>query len=415
MIERYKIEEIERIWSEENKLKIWLEIEILTIEAFEKKGVIEKGISKKLRERVKKVIPEEVKEREKITNHDVAAFVDVVEKKAGEEIAPYIHYGLTSSDLLDTTLALQMRDSLKIVLDRLKKLEKVLRKKIIKNKGILIAGRTHGMFAEPMTLSHKFLTYLSEAKRNEERLKKAIKEISYGKLSGSVGNYLHIPPEIERYVMEKLSLKPEPVSTQIVPRDRHAIFLFTMVLIGAFLERMATEIRLLSRREISEFEEPFKKGQKGSSSMPHKKNPILSERICGMARLLRGYLIPVLENISLWHERDISHSSVERIVFPDASHLTVYMLEKMIFLIDNLKVNKDKIKENFEKFEKELLSQEVLYNLIEKGYKRSKAYNIVQESFLKDRIPLSEKDFKNLKKKLYNKLLEMEEVLIKRI
>ncbi len=415
MIERYKIEEIEKIWSEENKLKIWLEIEILTIEAFEKRGIIPKGTSQKIRKRVKKIEPEEVKEREKVTNHDVAAFVDVVEKKAGKEVSPYIHYGLTSSDLLDTTIAVQMRESLKIVLDRLKKLKRVIEKQVRKNKGVLIAGRTHGMFAEPMTLSHKFLGYLSEAKRNERRLKEAINEVSYGKLSGSVGNYLHVSPDIERYVMKKLNLKPEPVSTQIVPRDRIAVFIFTMVLIGAFLERMATEIRLLSRTEISEFGEPFKKGQKGSSSMPHKKNPIVSERICGMARLLRGYLIPVLENISLWHERDISHSSVERIVLPDASHLTVYMLEKMIFLIENLRINRDRIKENFEKYEKELLSQEILYSLIEKGYKRSKAYRMVQESLFRGRVPLSEEDFKKLREKLYNKLLKIEEILMKRV
>jgi len=415
MIERYKIKEIEKIWSEENKLKIWLLIEILTIEAFEKKGVIPKGISEKIRKRVKDIKPEEVKKREKITNHDVAAFVDVVEKKAGKEVAPYIHYGLTSSDLLDTTIAVQMRESLKIVLDRLRKLANAIKKQVRENKGVLIAGRTHGMFAEPMTLSHKFLTYLSEAKRNEKRLKEAIEEVSYGKLSGSVGNYLHVSPEIERYVMSKLGLKPEPVSTQIVPRDRHAIFIFAMVLTGTFLERMATEIRLLSRTEISEFGEPFKKGQKGSSSMPHKKNPIISERICGMARLLRGYLIPVLENISLWHERDISHSSVERIVLPDASHLAVYMLEKMIYLIENLRINRDRIKENFERFEKELLSQEILYDLIEKGYKRSEAYGMVQENLFKGKVPLSEGDFKKLREKLYNKLLKIEEILIKRV
>ncbi len=415
MIDRYKIKEIEKIWSEENKLKIWLEIEILAIEAFEKKGVIPEGISKKIRKRVKRIEPEEVKEREKITNHDVAAFVDVIEKKAGKEASPYIHYGLTSSDLLDTTTAVQMRESLKIVLDRLRKLENAIKKQVKKNKGVLIAGRTHGMFAEPMTLSHKFLTYLSEAKRNKKRLKEAIEEVSYGKLSGSVGNYLHVSPEIERYVMKKLGLKPEPVSTQIVPRDRHAIFLFTMVLIGAFLERIAIEIRLLSRTEISEFGEPFKKGQKGSSSMPHKKNPIISERICGMARLLRGYLIPVLENISLWHERDISHSSVERIVLPDASHLTVYMLEKMIFLVENLRINRDRIKKNFERFEKELLSQEILYDLIEKGYKRSEAYKMVQENLFRGRVPLSEEDFKKLREKLYNKLLKIEEILMKRV
>ncbi len=415
MIDRYKIKEVEEIWSEENKLKIWLEIEILTIEALEKKGKIPEGISKKIREKVKKIDPEEVKEREKITGHDVAAFVDVVEKKAGEGAGAYIHYGLTSSDLLDTTIAIQMRDSLKIALFRLENLIRAIEEKIKENKGVLIAGRTHGMFAEPMTLSHKFLTYLSEAKRNEERLKKAIEEVSYGKLSGSVGNYLHISPEIEVYVMEKLGLKPEPVSTQIVPRDRHAIFLFTLLLIGCFLERMATEIRLLSRTEVSEFEEPFKKGQKGSSSMPHKKNPVLSERICGMARLLRGYLIPALENIVLWHERDISHSSVERVIFPDASHITLYMLEKMTFLVQNLNIKREKIKENFERFEKELFSQEVLYYLIDKGYMRSEAYKKVQENLFKGKLPLKEKDFKKLREKLYNKLLEIEEILIKRV
>ncbi|MEO0295232.1 MAG: adenylosuccinate lyase [candidate division WOR-3 bacterium] len=415
MIERYKIKEIEEIWSEENKLKLWLKIEILTIEGFEKNGILPKGISDRIKKKNIIITPLEVKEREKITNHDVAAFVDVLEKKVGEDIAPFVHFGLTSSDLIDTTIAIQMRDTLKIVLNRLKILEKILENKIRENKGILIAGRTHGMFAEPMTLTHKFLSYLSEAKRNEKRLKEIIKEVSFGKISGSVGNYLHVPPEVEFYVLKKLNLKPEPVSTQIVPRDRHVLFLFGLVLIGNFLERLATEIRLLSRTEVGELSEPFSEGQKGSSSMPHKKNPVISERICGLARLLRGYLISILENTNLWHERDISHSSTERIVLPDASHLTVYMLDKMIFILENLLINKEKIKENFKKYEKELFSQEFLYFLLKKGKKRSEAYEHVQKKIFEGKIPVDEEDFEKLKEEVYNKLIEIEKKLIERL
>ncbi len=415
MIERYKIPEIEKIWSEENKLRIWLLIEILTIEGLEKKGIIKKGIADKIRKKVKKITPEEVKEREKVTNHDVAAFVDILEKKVGREIAPYIHFGLTSSDLLDTTLAIQMKETLELIMKKQRELKSVLENLVSEYEGVITAGRTHGMFAEPMTLSHKFLSYLSEVKRNEERLKNTLEEISYGKLSGSVGNYLHIDPEIEKYVMKKLGLKPEPVSTQIVPRDRVAKFVFTLTLIASSLERIATEIRLLSRTEVGEWGEPFKKGQKGSSSMPHKKNPIISERICGMARILRGYLISALENIALWHERDISHSSVERIILPDASHLVYYMLDKMIFVLKNLNIDLKKIEENLKKNEIYLLSQGILYYLIEKGMERSKAYKVVQENLFKNKVPINEKEFKNLRKKLYNKLLKIEKILKKRI
>lgn len=415
MIERYKIKEIDEIWSEENKVKLWLKIEVLTIEGFEKLGVLPKGISEKIKKKNIFITPSEVKEREKMTNHDVAAFVDVLEKKLGEEIAPFVHFGLTSSDLLDTTIAIQMRDTLKIVLERLKILEEVLKNKIRENMGILIAGRTHGMFAEPMTLSHKFLSFLSEAKRNEKRLKEIIKEVSFGKISGSLGNYLHVPPEVELYVLKKLNLKAEPISTQIVPRDRHLLFVFGFVLIGNFLERIATEIRLLSRTEVGELSEPFSEGQKGSSSMPHKKNPVISERICGLARLLRGYFIPVLENTSLWHERDISHSSPERIVLQDASHIVVYMLNKMIFILENLLINRERIEENFKKNEKELFSQEFLYFFLKRGKKRSESYEFVREKIFEGKIPVSVKDFEKLKEELYNKLIEIEKKLIERL
>ncbi|MEN3045164.1 MAG: adenylosuccinate lyase, partial [Candidatus Hydrothermales bacterium] len=357
---------------------------------------------------------QEVKEREKITNHDVAAFVDVLEEKVGKELSTYIHYGLTSSDLLDTTLSIQMRETLKIVLERIKKLEDVILEKIEENKSVFMAGRTHGMFAEPITLSHKFLSYLSEAKRNEKRLKEALREVSFGKLSGSVGNYLHIPPEVEEFVLKKLGLKVEPISTQIIPRDRHVIFIFSLVLIGLFLERIATEIRLLSRTEIQELSEPFEKGQKGSSSMPHKKNPIISERICGLSRYLRGNLFPVLENAVLWHERDISHSSVERIIFPDLSHITVYILDKMIHMLENLVINKDRLRENLMKYEKELFSQSFLYYFIKKGLERSKSYELVQKSLFENKIPVSENDFEKLKNEVYNKLKEVENRLYKR-
>ncbi|MEN3047016.1 MAG: adenylosuccinate lyase [Candidatus Hydrothermales bacterium] len=415
MIERYKVKEIEEIWSEENKLRLWLEIEILTIEGFENLNLVPKGTAEKIREKNIKITPQEVKEREKITNHDVAAFVDVLEEKVGKELSTYIHYGLTSSDLLDTTLSIQMRETLKIVLERIKKLEDVILEKIEENKSVFMAGRTHGMFAEPITLSHKFLSYLSEAKRNEKRLKEAIEEVSFGKLSGSVGNYLHIPTEVEEFVLKKLGLKCEPISTQIIPRDRHVIFIFTLVLIGLFLERIATEIRLLSRTEIGELSEPFERGQKGSSSMPHKKNPIISERICGLSRYLRGSLFPVLENTILWHERDISHSSAERIIFPDVSHVTVYMLDKMISILKNLIINRERIRENLTKYEKELFSQSFLYHFINKGMERSKSYDLVQKSLFEGKIPVEENDFEKLKNEVYSKLREIENKLYKRL
>ncbi len=408
MIERYQIPEIEKIWSDTNKFQKWLDVEIAVMEAMAQKGLIPERAVTEVKKKGKFQV-ERIREIEKTTNHDVIAFITNVAENVGK-YGRYIHKGLTSSDVIDTANALLIIESSKIIKQEIKKLKNILKKQAVKYKDLLCIGRTHGQHAEPTTLGLKFLSFYSELVRAEETFNDAVENIRYGKISGAVGNYAHLPPAIERIALKKLGLKPEPVSTQIVPRDRYLRYLFAIVIIGTGLERAALEIRHLSRTEIGELQEPFAKGQKGSSAMPHKKNPIICERICGMARLLRGYIMPAFENISLWNERDISHSSVERIILPDSTHLIIYMIRKMEYVFDKIVVNKDRIKENLNFGGGVIFSQDILLALVDKGLGRDEAYKLVQEIAhyaLEHKVPFIEMVNKNkdIKKYLSNKEL----------
>lgn len=376
MIPRYTFPEIAKIWSDENKFSIWLEIELLAAEALAELGWFSKDIPQKMRQLARFDI-DRINEIEQTTRHDVIAFLTNVEESIGD-LAQYLHFGMTSSDVLDTCLAVQCREAGMLILDKLHQLSNVLAKRAIEFKYTPCIGRSHGVHAEPITFGLKFALWFDECKRNIKRLEFAIEEVSYGKISGAVGTYEHIPPFVEEYVCSKLNLKPSPISTQVVQRDRHAFFLSTLGLIGSMLEKIATEIRHLQRTEVLEAEEYFAKGQKGSSAMPHKRNPITSENICGQARLIRSFIIPAIENNTLWHERDISHSSVERIILPDATISLYYILTKAIELVDKLVVYPENMKKNLELTRGLIFSQKVLLALMKKGLKRQEAYKLVQ-------------------------------------
>ena len=376
MISRYKIEEIEKIWSDDNKFKKWFEVELAVLSAREELGQIPTGTAKSL-EGIE-VSTDRIKEIEKKTRHDVVAFITAVGEKGGDSVR-FFHQGLTSSDIGDTSFSLQIKECSFIIRNELEKVLELLKEKALECKGIPIMGRTHGIHGEPTSLGLKFLSWYSEMKRAEKRFNTASKETEYGKISGAMGNFAHLDPEVEELALKKLDLKPEPISTQIVPRDRYAEYIFAIATIGTTMEHIAHEIRHLQRTEIRELEEPFKSGQKGSSAMPHKRNPILCERLSGMSRLLRSYLITAMENIILWNERDISHSSTERIFFPDAITLTVYMLRKLAFVIKDINIYRDNIEKNIWLTNGLVFSQKVLICLLDKGAKRDEAYNIVQE------------------------------------
>lgn len=379
MIKRYTLQNMKNVWSEETKFSKMLEIELLICEAWNKLGKIPDNSLLNIKSKAKFNI-ERIKEIEKITNHDVIAFVTNVSENIGDD-GRFIHMGATSSDILDTALALQMRDAVDILIDDLLKLKDAFREKAIKYKSLPTIGRTHGIHAEPTSFGLKFALWFTETKKNIERMIWVKDEISIGKLSGAVGNFANTDPFVEEYVLNKLNLKPALVSTQIIQRDVHALLLNIIALIGSSLDKYALEIRNLQRTEVSEVSEPFTAGQKGSSAMPHKKNPIICERICGLARVLRGYSITSLENIPLWHERDISHSSAERIILPDATTLLDYMINKFIFVVNDLEVYDDKILKNVELTKGRYNSERVLTYLIEeKGFSREKAYQIVQNA-----------------------------------
>ncbi len=377
MISRYKIEEIDKIWSDDNKFKTWFKVELAVLFAREKLGGIPVGTGKSLQGI--EISAERIKEIEKKTRHDVVSFITAVEEKGGDSTR-FFHQGLTSSDIVDTSFALQVKECSAIIKKELKNILEILKEKALECKGIPIIGRTHGIHGEPTSLGLKFLSWYSEMKRASKRFDRASKETGYGKISGAMGNFAHLDPEVEELALKKLNLKPEPISTQVVPRDRYAEYIFTIVTIGSTIEHIANEIRHLQRTEIRELEEPFKKGQKGSSAMPHKRNPILCERLSGMSRLLRSYLITAIENIILWNERDISHSSTERIFFPDATGLIVYMLRKLAFVVKDINIYKDNIEKNIWLTNGLVFSQRVLITLLDKGVKREEAYNIVQEN-----------------------------------
>ncbi len=367
------------IWSDQHKFEAWKEVEVAALVAFEKLGKVPVGVAKATTAATCPT-PEEVADREATTNHDLAAFVDVLGQKAGEEPAGWIHYGLTSSDVVDTAGGLLLRDSADLLYEAVTHLFDVVKRRTEEHRNTYMVGRTHGIWAEPTTFGLKLASWAFELHRDMERLDAARTAVSVGKISGAVGTYAHVPAELEAEVCGSLGLEVEPASTQVTARDRHAQYLTTLAIIGASIERMATEIRHLQRSEVGEAHEAFKPGQKGSSAMPHKRNPILSERMTGMARLLRGYSQVGLENVALWHERDISHSSAERVVLADSSTALHYMLVKFADLVENLVVDSDRMKVNLDSTKGLIFSQAVLLALVEEGLTRDDAYRIVQRN-----------------------------------
>jgi adenylosuccinate lyase len=378
LIERYTRPEIGAVWSEQRKLDTWLEVELAAIDGLEQLGVVPPDDAAEIRDRASFTV-DAVKEREKVTDHDVAAFVDVVAGSVGEA-GRWVHHGLTSSDVLDTALALQLTAAGFILINGARDYRDALIRQARAHVGTLCVGRTHGVHAEPTTFGVKLAGFAFEAHRNLRRLERAVEHVSVGALSGAVGTYATNGPEFERVVLQRLGLAREDVSTQVVARDRHAELLSAIALAGAGLERFATEIRHLQRTEVREVEEPFREGQKGSSAMPHKRNPIVSERITGIARLLRGYSQAGLEDVALWHERDISHSSVERVALPDATILLDYSQHLAIRVVDGMVVHPERMRANLNATHGALYSQRALLALVESGRSRDEAYRIVQQN-----------------------------------
>ncbi len=381
MIPRYSREEMTAIWSQENKYQKWLDVEVAACEAMVKLGKVPAEAVKNIK--AKAVINvARIDEIEKITKHDVIAFVSSLTEIIGED-GRFIHMGLTSSDVLDTALAVLLKEAAEILLDDLDQLLPILKKKAFEHKNTLMIGRSHGIHAEPITFGLKMALWYQEMQRNRERLVRAKETVSYGKIAGAVGTFSFIDPFVEEYVCEKLGLRPAPVSSQIVQRDRHAEFFSTLAIIASSLDKFAQEIRLLQRTEVREAEEYFSPGQKGSSAMPHKRNPVLSENISGLARLVRSYTVAALEDIALWHERDISHSSVERVIGPDATIALDFMLGRFTGLMDKLVVYPERMRANLNMTHGVIFSQMVLLSLIEKGTTREDAYAIVQKNAMK--------------------------------
>jgi adenylosuccinate lyase len=381
MIARYTRPEMGKLWDNENKYQKWLDIEIAVCEAWTESGEIPKDILRTIRKKARFDI-KKIDEIEQVVKHDVIAFLTSVAQSLGPE-SRFIHKGLTSSDILDTALALLMRSASDIIINDIRELLNVTKKQAYKYKDTPMIGRSHGVHAEPMTFGLKFALWFEDMKRNMTRMKRAREAISIGKLSGAVGTFSNIPPAIEEKVCKKLGLKPEPVATQIVQRDRHAEYLTTLALIAASIEKIAVEIRHLQRSEVLEAEEPFMPGQKGSSAMPHKRNPIGCENLSGLARIVRSNAMAALENVALWHERDISHSSVERVIIPDSTILVDYMLHRLRGILDGLQVYPNKMKENMGKSYGLFNSQRVLLALIDKGLRREEAYDLVQRNAMK--------------------------------
>lgn len=380
MINRYSPKEITDIFSDQAKLSTWLEVEILATEAWSLMGVVPSDHAKSVREKapiVDEKFVSAVLEREAVTNHDVAAFVDVVQSEIGFPEGSWIHYGLTSSDVVDTALCHMMTRALDAVIGQVEKLLETLVQKAFENFKVAMLGRTHGMAAEPTTFGNKIALWALQINRDLVRLGNARNVIAVGKLSGAVGTYSNVDPSIEAYVCENLGLKPVP-ATQVIARDRHGEVMYALAALASSIETFATEVRHLQRTEVQEAEEYFSPGQKGSSAMPHKRNPILSERLVGMSRVMRGYLISALEDVALWHERDISHSSVERIIVPDAFSLAYYMTNKFESLISRLLVYPDRMMQNLENTYGLVFSQPVLLALVASGLSRDEAYRIVQ-------------------------------------
>jgi adenylosuccinate lyase len=381
VIPRYSREIMTNIWSPENRYRKWLDVEILACEAMVKLGKVPESALKNIKENVS-IKVERIDEIEKTTKHDIIAFLTSLTEKVGAD-GRFIHMGLTSSDVLDTALAMQLKESAEILLEDIDQLLAVLKRRAFENKTTLMIGRSHGMHAEPITFGLKMALWYQEMQRNRQRLVQAKESVSFGKISGAVGTFSFVDPFVEEYVCSKLGLKPAPVSSQIVQRDRHAEFFTTLAIIASSLDKFAQEIRLLQRTEVREAEEYFSPGQKGSSAMPHKRNPVLSENLSGLARLVRSYAVASLEDVALWHERDISHSSVERIIGPDATIVLDFMLYRFANMMDKLVIYPERMIYNLNLTHGVIFSQMVLLALIEKGTTREDAYAIVQNSAMK--------------------------------
>jgi len=381
MIPRYTRPEMAKIWTEQRKFETWLEIELLVCEALSELGEIPSEAVREIREKSKFDV-QQINEIEKVTKHDVIAFLTNV----GESIGPlsrYLHYGLTSSDILDTSLALLLKEASEIILQDIHRFLEVLKKKAFQHKETLMIGRSHGVHAEPITFGLKMALWYDEMKRNLIRMERAKEAVSVGKISGAVGTFAHIPPFVEEFVCRRLGLKPAPISTQIVQRDHHAEFFTTLAILASSIEKFSVELRHLQRTEVLEAEEFFSKGQKGSSAMPHKRNPISAENLSGLARLVRSYSIAAMENIPLWHERDISHSSVERVIAPDATLLIDYMLNRLTSIVENLIIYPENMKTNLDKMGGLIFSEAILLLLTRKGLSREEAYGVVQRNAMK--------------------------------
>lgn len=381
MIDRYGYPEMKAIWSDAHRLETWLKVEVLSAEAWMKLGKVPSEDVEALKRPIT-VDPKRVAEIERTTNHDVIAFLSAVAEQVGEP-AKHLHLGMTSSDMLDTAMAVNVQEALALILEGLDGLMEAILDKASEHRRTIMVGRTHGIHAEPITLGLKLINWYSELERARQRLVCAGEEMAVGKISGPVGTYAGVPPYVEEYVCLRLGLVPAKVSNQIIQRDRYAAFTGALALLGSSLEKFATEVRTLQRTEISELMEPFGKGQKGSSAMPHKKNPITCERICGMARLLRGNHLAAMENIALWNERDISHSSVERVIFPDSTIIADYIIRKFRWIIDGLVIRPDRMLRNLESTGGLIFSGTVLLALVDSGLMRDDAYAIVQRNALK--------------------------------
>jgi len=381
------------VWSEERKLACWLEVELAALEAWGELGAVPGDAVRAIVERAQPPSPERVAELEATLHHDTAAFVDAVAERLGPE-GRWFHHGLTSSDVVDTGLALQVQEAGRLLLEGLERALDAVIARAVEHRDTLCIGRTHGVHAEPTTFGLKLAGWAFELERARERLDGALEGMRVGKLSGAVGTYAATDPELERLACERLGLRPESASTQVLPRDRHAALLSALALVAASIERFAVEIRHLARTEVAEVAEPFGKGQKGSSAMPHKRNPVVAERLCGLARVVRANAMVGLENVALWHERDISHSSAERVVIPDSFLAVDYMLDRFAWLVEGLEVRADRMRRNLEAGHSLFFSQRVLLALVESGLERDTAYRLVQAQAL--RAQKEERDFREL-------------------
>jgi adenylosuccinate lyase len=390
MIDRYTLPRMKEVWSEEAKLQNWLQIEVLACEAMVELGLVPPEALEAVRQKARFDV-ERVKEIEQRTHHDVVAFLENLAENIGAG-ARFLHYGMTSSDILDTGLALQMRDAAEILIEGTSRLMGRLKNKALEHRDTVMIGRTHGVHAEPLTFGVKLAVWAFETHRNMERLRKARNVISYGKISGAVGTYASIDPFVEKYVCDRLGLKRAEASTQVLQRDRHAEYMVAMAIAASSLEKFATEVRGLQRTEVFEVEEPFREGQTGSSAMPHKRNPIICERICGLARVIRGNSQVALENVALWHERDISHSSTERVIIPDSTILLDYMTNKFIEVLEGMVVYPWKMEQNLEMTQGLVFSEKVLLAIVGKGVERREAYKMVQRNAM--RAVRGEADFR---------------------